>query len=139
MTLIWDAQLLGVDYADEVRLTAVTASRPLPLKSERVDFAEERITLEELEANTRYEVFVDLVRDEGITEAYRGFIKTPPTGKLASVIMVCINAPKYDMVVYKKNILTHDPTFPFHSWHDVNEWALDGRVRGNCPLLDSLA
>ncbi|KAL5967922.1 Oncosphere antigen B [Taenia solium] len=82
MTLIWDARLLGVDYADEVRLTAVTTSRPPSLKSKRVDFSEERITLEELQANTRYEVFVDLARDEGIAEVYHGFIETPPTEEM---------------------------------------------------------
>lgn len=71
-------QALGEDYAEQIGLTAVSTPHPSSFKSEVVDYLRGNITLDELKANARYKVFLDVLTTETITDIYDGFVETPP-------------------------------------------------------------
>lgn len=100
VTLTWNVQALGAQFAEQIKLTLVSSAAAIG-RHKSVEFSFGEITLDELKANTTYDVTIEAIKFRQSRYIYIGPLTTPPTGKLIVVFVMCNSKPNDDMSICK--------------------------------------
>lgn len=99
VTLTWNMQALGEDFAEQIKLSAVSSPAAID-KHKSVEFSSGEITLDDLKPNTTYDMTIEAIKFDQSTYLYIGSLNTPPSGKLVVVLAISNSERSDDVPIY---------------------------------------